>query len=132
MSKIPVAAVEKLGANFAFCENGNHLISEGKVAILLTVNGSHRLDITNPDLVSEILIQTLHCDEQKLVKVKTISPCYQFDYVHLLLFTDAGFYLEYHFEYYLQLITLVSFNIFVLVVSCNETIHNTQVRIITR
>lgn len=73
MSKIPVAAVEKLGANFAFYENGNCLISEGKVAILLAVNGSHRLDISNPDLFLEILIQTLHCDEQKLVKVKTIS-----------------------------------------------------------
>lgn len=78
-SKVPVAAIEELRTNFSFHENGNRLTSMGKVAILLAVNGSDKLDISDANFDLEEIVQILHFDEQKLVKVKTSSSCYHLD-----------------------------------------------------
>ncbi|PKI37759.1 hypothetical protein CRG98_041840 [Punica granatum] len=73
-SKVPATTVEKLSANSSFHENGNRLIFEGKLAILLVVNDSDRLDISNSDSFPEFLVQV---EDRGSVPMILISPSHQ-------------------------------------------------------
>ncbi|XP_010052115.2 uncharacterized protein LOC104440828 [Eucalyptus grandis] len=65
----PLARMDKQCVNSVFEEKGIHLISKGKVATVLVVTDSAE-EASNPAVLSESLIQTLECTNQKLVKVE--------------------------------------------------------------
>ncbi|KAF8018919.1 hypothetical protein BT93_H3726 [Corymbia citriodora subsp. variegata] len=65
----PLARMDKQCVNSVFEEKGLHLISKGKVATVLVVTGGAK-EATDPAVLSESLIQTLECTNQKLVKVE--------------------------------------------------------------
>ncbi|KAK4794500.1 hypothetical protein SAY86_012494 [Trapa natans] len=98
-SKVPVAAMEKLKGKFSFYETGNRLTSMGKVAILLAVNGNRKLDIFDSHFDLEEIVQILHCDEQKLVKVEDrgsvplilVSPSHQIKHLEKLFLENDYF-----------------------------------------
>ncbi|XP_030547319.1 uncharacterized protein LOC115753000 isoform X2 [Rhodamnia argentea] len=65
----PLARMDKQCVNSVFEEKGLHLISKGKVATVLVVTDSAK-EASDPSILSESLIQTLECTNQKLVKVE--------------------------------------------------------------
>lgn len=72
----PCASKEKVGAHFNLLEKGRNLVSEGKIAMVLVVNDSERqgsdpfsVDSESNENKTSSLVQTILCDDQRLVKV---------------------------------------------------------------
>lgn len=61
--------MDKQCVNSVFEEKGLHLISKGKVATVLVVTNNAK-EASDPTILSKSLVQTLHCTNQKLVKVR--------------------------------------------------------------
>lgn len=65
--------MDKQCLNSVFEEKGLRLISKGKVATVLVVTDSAK-EASDPAMLSESLIRTLECTNQKLVKVRFLFP----------------------------------------------------------
>ncbi|KAK4858116.1 hypothetical protein QYF36_011284 [Acer negundo] len=75
----PCTSEEKLGAHFSLQEKGHHLVSKGKIAMVLVMNDIEKQGSgCDPDSVGfgniehkpSALLQTLFCDDQRFVKTE--------------------------------------------------------------